>query len=452
MSMNYQPPPPKTTGTGTIFGVLALVFVGIPILLCLVGGFAIWGLAGFPGAVSKASAWRSVVAEKQRLHREFIDELRTIAAANNNTIPPTELTRITQRAHEIDRKVNALAAKTSLTHGKCPEDIRLQILDLEDIRSFVATLNNNNHFLNMLADPVGGPPMNPNASMQAMNEQAGRARAEMEQRMAQQRVEDQQRLARLDAERQQREQQRLAEQQAREQRLREFANVVPNNPPPVFNQPPPVFNQPPPVNPQPVPGNPGGPAPQQSGANEPPPGFPATDLAQVKPRDVVFVQAGGQWVQALVQLKRGKLVQVRSPSGDIAVVMLEQIRLQNEPTAKAESNLPPALRSAEGSKTTAKKDEEADDALFVAKPPGDQAKPQESPSAVPAQPAANKPVAPTAEYRTWTNDTGEFKVEAELVNFEFDLVQLRRRDGKVLSLRLEKLSAEDQKVVREKFK
>ena len=42
-------------------------------------------------------------------------------------------------------------------------------------------------------------------------------------------------------------------------------------------------------------------------------------------------------------------------------------------------------------------------------------------------------------------------IDVTLISFEFDLVQLRRRDGKVYSLRIEKLSAEDQKIVRAKF-
>jgi hypothetical protein len=202
---------------------------------------------------------------------------------------------------------------------------------------------------------------------------------------------------------------------------------------------------------------PGGVAPQPganngSQANQPPPGFPATDLSQVKPRDIVFVRAGDKWVEALVQSKRGKVFQVRAFNGDVAQVTIDLIRLQVEPMARTENTLPPALRAAGSSSPGGKKDEEDDDAAFVAKP-GNQpatAEAREIP-VPPSQPTATGKK-PAAEYRAWTDDTGTFQVEAELLSFEFDLVQLRRRsDGKILSLRIEKLSAADQQVVREKF-
>lgn len=450
MSFGQQPPPPKTTGTGTIVGVLALVFIGIPALLCLVGGIAIWGMAGFPGGkfgVGKEAAWQQVVAEKQRLERELIAELKTIADANNNRIPVSEVSRISSRGLEIDGKINELANRTHRTYGEPSQAVKDELKSTAELQRFVSTLNIPGNSFSM-PQPTGP----------SMAERMAQQRAESEQRMAQLRAEQQQRDAQREAERQQREQQlaaqRLAEQQAREQRMREFANNVPQpfNPPPVFNNPPPVFNNSPPVN------NP--PAPQQPAANDAPPGFPATDVAQLKLKDQVFVQVGGQWHPAFVQLKRGKLVQVRSTeNGAVELVTIERIRLQNEPTTKADSKLPSALQVAKAPKNTSgNTPEEEDDALFIAKPPGQQPGPQTPPAqsssaSTPSSPAEPvKPAAPPAEYRTWTNDTGEFKVEAELVNFEFDLVTLRRRDGKVLSLRIEKLSTADQAIIREKFK
>ena len=58
---------------------------------------------------------------------------------------------------------------------------------------------------------------------------------------------------------------------------------------------------------------------------------------------------------------------------------------------------------------------------------------------------------PGANYRTWTSEAGT-TVEAELVAFEFDVVQLKRRDGKILSLQINQLSPADQTYVREKYK
>ena len=424
MSMHYQPPPrePKTTDTGTIFGVLALVFFGIPIGLCVLGGIVLWGLAGFPagkGFGSNAKAWQEVVDFKKSQEQEMIAMLQSAAAQNGGTIPISDIPRLTQKGHELDAILREKINATQRSHGNPSAEVRRQLLETPNLDAYLAQAQVNR------PDPF-----------------------------AQQRVEQEQRMAQIRAEQQQREQQaaaqRLADQQAREQRLREFSANVP--PAPVFNPPPQPFNPPPqPFNPPPQPS----PQPQ---ADQPPPGFPATDLAQIKPKDIVFVQANGQWHEVLVQLKRGKIVQVRSlATGGIETVTLERIRLKNEPTAKpTESNLPPALQVAKSpNRSNSKdKDEEGDDALFVAKPPGDPtateaAAPQTA--GAPIQSATKKPAAPPAEYRTWTNDTGEFKVEAELVSCEFDQVQLRKRDGKVLSLPIGRLSAADQALIRAKF-
>jgi hypothetical protein len=51
--------------------------------------------------------------------------------------------------------------------------------------------------------------------------------------------------------------------------------------------------------------------------------------------------------------------------------------------------------------------------------------------------------------RTWTDVTGRFKVEAELVKVENGQVTLRRANGDRTTLPLEKLSPADQEFVRE---
>ena len=83
-------------------------------------------------------------------------------------------------------------------------------------------------------------------------------------------------------------------------------------------------------------------------------------------------------------------------------------------------------------------------------PPVINLRPQLDPQQLPRLGAAPEEK-PAAGFRTWTNDTGTFQVEAELVRCERDQVELRRRDGKFITLQLEKLSAEDQAIVREKF-
>lgn len=45
--------------------------------------------------------------------------------------------------------------------------------------------------------------------------------------------------------------------------------------------------------------------------------------------------------------------------------------------------------------------------------------------------------------RTWTDTTGQFSVEAELVDVDGDSVKLRRNDGSIISVPLTKFSAED---------
>jgi len=51
--------------------------------------------------------------------------------------------------------------------------------------------------------------------------------------------------------------------------------------------------------------------------------------------------------------------------------------------------------------------------------------------------------APTALARKWTDSTAKYTVEAELVRFEDGKVQLRKADGTVVTVPIEKLSESD---------
>jgi len=51
------------------------------------------------------------------------------------------------------------------------------------------------------------------------------------------------------------------------------------------------------------------------------------------------------------------------------------------------------------------------------------------------------------EMRTWTDDSGTFKVEAELVDVQAGRVTLRKADGKTIEVRLDRLSATDRAAV-----
>jgi uncharacterized protein with FMN-binding domain len=57
------------------------------------------------------------------------------------------------------------------------------------------------------------------------------------------------------------------------------------------------------------------------------------------------------------------------------------------------------------------------------------------------------PRASRAEVRTWSDSTGKFQTEAELVDFADGVVRLRKSDGQTISVPLEKLSVADQQFV-----
>jgi hypothetical protein len=61
---------------------------------------------------------------------------------------------------------------------------------------------------------------------------------------------------------------------------------------------------------------------------------------------------------------------------------------------------------------------------------------------------APKVAAPAAEYRSWTDNTGEHTVEARFKGMGFGQVRLVKRDGQEITLPLEKLSAADQEWVK----
>lgn len=60
------------------------------------------------------------------------------------------------------------------------------------------------------------------------------------------------------------------------------------------------------------------------------------------------------------------------------------------------------------------------------------------------------PLACAAEMRTWTDRTGQHRTEAELVEFRDGQVRLRKPDGQIVTLALDRLSAEDQSYLQER--
>ena len=56
--------------------------------------------------------------------------------------------------------------------------------------------------------------------------------------------------------------------------------------------------------------------------------------------------------------------------------------------------------------------------------------------------------APPAFARTWTDSSGKYEIEAEFVSFEDGIVTLKKTDGKITELPLDKLSEADREHVK----
>lgn len=449
-SMNEFPRKSKTDA-GTVFGVLAMVFIGVPIVFCLACGFGTWALLGFPGgsgwSMGKTAAWQHVLDEKRRLHGELITEMNNMAASGQ--VGPGDLQRLLSRADEVDRQVNKVVVEAQAKYGNPPPGM------LADLRSNTELMQASANLRSARVNANSGMPGMPSAPGQSMSEMLAKQRAEAEQRAAQIRAENEQR----DAERRARDQQLADQARARAE---EFRNRIASSSPPAFTpSPPPVVPSQPQV--------------------EAPPGFPCTNLSQIKPKDLVHVRYLDKWYPALVLRKVGTNVSIRYTTNDqVEVVLIDRIRLQAEPSDKADpakpdsppavaqandfprvpnvapevQRLPPGFRPVNPPKPVRTKDDEEAENLLVIKPkkvgeepPAATANP--APTVTPDKPAA--PPVPVANYRIWTSDAGT-TVEAELVGFEFDVVQLKRRDGKLIGLPINKFSAADQAYVREKYK
>ena len=62
-----------------------------------------------------------------------------------------------------------------------------------------------------------------------------------------------------------------------------------------------------------------------------------------------------------------------------------------------------------------------------------------------AEPFSHSPAPAVARMRTWTDSSGKYTAEAEFVDFEDGQVRLRKRDGKVISIAVKRLSVADRK-------
>ena len=72
----------------------------------------------------------------------------------------------------------------------------------------------------------------------------------------------------------------------------------------------------------------------------------------------------------------------------------------------------------------------------------------EAVGAVASSTSPNETAEPGSSWRTWSDRSGKFKVEAKCIKFEAGMVRLETRTGKVVSVPIEKLGDEDQAFVR----
>ncbi len=139
------------------------------------------------------------------------------------------------------------------------------------------------------------------------------------------------------------------------------------------------------------------------------------DLSLPKFMVVAAKKPDGKWYQAHVSgVQPDGMVAVRF-SGDRADSNVARSDLRLPPYEVKAPNLPPTYKTST--------------------PPS---------SSSPSRPA----LAASDAFRTWTDITGKFKVEAKLVSATADAVRIVRKDGKELTIPLAKLSAADQQFVK----
>lgn len=60
---------------------------------------------------------------------------------------------------------------------------------------------------------------------------------------------------------------------------------------------------------------------------------------------------------------------------------------------------------------------------------------------------ASSAISNAEDFRIWTDSTGRFRTEAQLLGFKDGQVELKKRDGSVIKIPIEKLAADDQEFV-----
>lgn len=90
-------------------------------------------------------------------------------------------------------------------------------------------------------------------------------------------------------------------------------------------------------------------------------------------------------------------------------------------------------------------DKLADEKQATPEPPPEEYQPEPKPEPEP-------PVVQNEKLRTWTDKSGEYSVEAEFISMAFGKVKLKKADGTIITMPLDRLSDDDRKWIQEKSK
>ena len=139
MSMNYQPPPPQTTSNLKTVGLVLGLFIGIPMLLCGIGGVAVCGFVAFPSAASKQararSAWEDVIKEKRKVAEKRANrELQ--ARAQRGSVGPEPGGGLLPVLADLqdNQRIKELTDRTEWLHGPIPPDLAEELRSAGELK------------------------------------------------------------------------------------------------------------------------------------------------------------------------------------------------------------------------------------------------------------------------------------------------------------------------------
>lgn len=129
MSMNYQLPPPQTSSNLKTVGLALGLFIGIPMLLCGIGGVVVCGFVAFPSAASKQararSAWQDVIKEKRKVAENRANRELQVRAQRGTVGPEPGGGLLPVLADLQDnQRIKEMTERTEWMYGPIPPDLR----------------------------------------------------------------------------------------------------------------------------------------------------------------------------------------------------------------------------------------------------------------------------------------------------------------------------------------